>query len=144
MEKLMDSSFHHLHHFNHWAVLVSALILWLLGAAWYSPILFAKPWMASLKIVPGHSKEGLATGMISSLIGDLVVAFVLMHFILWSGAATYGTGAFLGFLCWLGFFAAIQFPQGIYESRPTRLFAINGGYWLAGLLIIGGLLAVWK
>ena len=45
----MELFFHHLHHFNHWAVLVSALILWLLGAAWVCPILFAKPWMASLR-----------------------------------------------------------------------------------------------
>src|SRR5271170_3541624 len=115
----MDLSIHHLHHqINHWAVLVSALILWLLGAAWYSPALFAKPWMAALGIVPGGPKKGLAFGMISSLIGDLLVAFVLLHIILWSGANTFATGAFVGFICWLGFFVATQFPQGIYESRP--------------------------
>jgi hypothetical protein len=73
--KPMHFSIHHPHHFNHWAVLVSALILWFLGACWYSPVLFAKPWMAALGIVPGHAKKGLATGMISSFIGDLFVAF---------------------------------------------------------------------
>jgi hypothetical protein len=140
----MDMSFHHLHHMNHWALLVSALFLWFLGAAWYSPALFAKPWMAALGISPGHPKKGLALGMVSSLIGDLFVALILLHFILWSGASTYLMGAFVGFICWLGFFAAIQLPQGIYESRPFRLFAINGGYWLVGLLVIGALLAVWR
>jgi Protein of unknown function (DUF1761) len=140
----VDLSFHHLHHMNHWALLVSALFLWFLGAAWYSPALFAKPWMAALGITPGHPKRGLALGMVSSLIGDLFVALILLHFILWSGASTYLMGAFVGFLCWLGFFAAIQLPPGIYESRPFRLFAITGGYWLAGLLPIGALLAVWR
>jgi hypothetical protein len=138
------SAFHHLHHFNHWAVLVSALILWILGAIWHSPALFAKPWMAALGIVPSGPKKGLAAGMVSSFLGDLLVAFVLLHFVVWSGAETAGTGAFVGFLSWLGFIAATQFPQGIYESRPPRLFAINSGYWLVGLLIIGALLAVWK
>ena len=133
----MNLSYHPLR-FNYWAVLVSALILWLLGAAWYSPVLFAKVWMASLGIVPGGAKKGLAIGMISSLIGDLLVAFVLLHLVLWSGAVTYGAGASVGFLCWLGFVAAIQFPQGIYESRPIQLFAINSGYWFVGLLIVGG------
>jgi hypothetical protein len=100
------STFHHLHHFiNHWAVLVSALILWLLGAAWYSPALLARPWMAALGIVPKGPRKGLATGMISSFIGDLFVAFILLHFVLWSGADTLATGAFIGFLCWLGFIA---------------------------------------
>ena len=141
----MNLSIHHLsNHMNPWAVLVSALILWFLGAAWYSPALFAKPWMAALGIVPGHQKKGLAAGMISSFIGDLLVAFALLHFIFWSGAASYGEGAFVGFLSWLGFFAATQFPQGIYEGRPFRLFLINAGYWLVGLLAIGGLLARWR
>jgi hypothetical protein len=141
----MDPSIHHLHHqINHWAVLVSALILWFLGAAWYSPALFAKPWMAALGIVPTGPKKGLAIGMVSSLVGDLLVAFALLHFVLWSGAASYGEGAFVGFLSWLGFFAATQFPQGIYEGRPFKLFLINAGYWLLGLLVIGGLLARWR
>ncbi len=129
---------------NHWALLVSALILWVLGALWYSRVLFVKPWMAALGIVPGGPKTGLAFGMISSLVGDLLVAFVLLHVILWSGAANWAAGAFIGFLAWLGFFAAIQFPQGVYEGRPAKLFIINGAYWLVGLLIVGALLATWK
>ena len=39
---------------------------------------------------------------------------------------------------------APNFAQGIYESRPFKLFAINSGYWLVGLLITGGLLATWR
>ena len=140
----MDPSIHHLHHMNHWALLVSALALWLLGAVWYSPALFAKPWMAALGIAPTGNKKGLAAGMIFSFIGDLLVAFALLHVVLWSGAATWLNGAFVGFICWFGFFAAIQFPQGIYEGRPLRLFAINAGYWGVGLLTIGGLLAAWR
>jgi hypothetical protein len=140
----MNISMHHLHGFNHWAILVSALVLWMLGAVWYSPALFAKPWMAALGIVPDGQKKGLAFGMISSLIGDVLVAFILTHFVFWSGASTFGGGAFVGFISWLGFFAAIQFPQGVYEGRPTKLFLINGVYWLVGLIAIGGLLAVWR
>jgi len=84
----MGFSLRHLHHFNPWAILVSAVILWVLGAIWYSPALFSKPWMAALNIVPDSSRKGLATGMIASFLGDLLVAFVLLHVILWSGAAT--------------------------------------------------------
>jgi Protein of unknown function (DUF1761) len=136
--------FHHLHHFNHLAILVSALILWILGAIWYSPALFAKPWMAALGITPTGPKKGLALGMISSFIGDLFVAFILLHVVVWSGAHTWFRGAFDGGICWLGFFAATQFPQGVYEGRSIRLFFINSGYWLIGLLIVGGLLATWQ
>jgi hypothetical protein len=141
----MGFSLRHLHHFNHWAILVSALILWVLGAVWYSPALFAKPWMAALGIVPDPTKKkGLAAGMITSFVGDLLLAFALLHVILWSGASTGIAGAFVAFVCWLGFFAATQVPQGIYEGRPTRLFWITNGYWLVGLAIIGALMAVWQ
>ncbi len=134
---------HHLH-FNHLALIVSALFLWLLGAAWYSPPLFAKPWMAMLGIKKGESnKNSLLAGMISSLICDLVLSFILAHFVIWSGANTFGWGALIGFICWVGFFAAPNLPQGIYENRPFKLFAINNGYWLVGLIVVGGLLAVW-
>lgn len=138
-------SLHHLHHMNHWAILVSALIQWFLGAAWYSPALFAKPWMKLLGITPDPSKrKSMVVGMVSSLIVSLILSFVLLHFILWSQSSSWASGAFIGFISWLGFIAAPSFAQGIYEGRPFKLFAINTGYWLVGLLISGGLLAVWR
>jgi Protein of unknown function (DUF1761) len=135
---------HHLH-LNHWALLVSALILWFLGAIWYSPVLFAKPWLALLKIDPSKTNsKTMVPGMIASFIGDLIVSLVLAHIVYWSGADSCGWGVFIGFLVWLGFFAAPNLPQGIYEGRPFKLFAINNGYWLVGLMIVGALLAVWR
>ena len=57
----------HIHHaLNHWAILVSALFLWFLGAAWYSPALFAKPWMAMIGIKKDESKKSsMLAGMIA-------------------------------------------------------------------------------
>jgi len=135
---------HHLHLIV-LPILVSGVILWILGAAWYSPPLFAKPWMAALGIKPDPgNKQGLAAGMIASLVGDIILALVLEHIIYWSHAFTVPRGLFIGFLMWLGFFAAPNFPQGIYERRPFKLFAINNGYWLVGLLIVSVLMAVWR
>ena len=136
----------HIHHeLNHLAVIVCGVILWVLGALWYSPALFSKPWMALLGFGKEHpNKKSLVPGMIASFVCDVIVAFILDHLILWSGAATFGWGALVGFIVWAGFFAAPNLPQGIYENRPFKLFAINNGYWLVGLLIIGGVLAMWR
>ena len=135
---------HHLH-INLWPVLVSAFVLWILGAIWYSPPLFAKPWMAALGITPDpNKKQGLLAGIIASFIGDFILAFMLLHIIYWAHANTLNRGAFVGCVVWLGFFAAPNFPQGIYEKRPFKLFAINNGYWLVGLIIVGILLAIWR
>jgi hypothetical protein len=132
------------HGLNYLAILVSAVILWMLGAVWYSPALFAKPWMEMLGLKKGEGKQsGLVLGMIASFIGDVVLSFILAHIIFWAKAFGYMNGSVLGVLVWIGFFAAPNLPQCIYEGRPFKLFAINSGYWLVGLFIVGGLLATW-
>lgn len=135
----------HLHHaINYWAVLVSAVILWVLGALWYSPLMFAKPWVAIVGRQMGEKPKGVVRGMISSFIGDLFLAFVLAHIILWSHAASAFDGVHIGTLMWIGFVAAPLYPQSIYEGRPVKYFLINSVYWLVGLLIIAALLTIWR
>jgi len=132
---------HHLH-FNHLAILVAALYQWILGALWYS-LFFAKPWMALTGHKKGERPKGAVVGMISSFIGGLILSFILAHVVIWSGSTTIGCGAFMGSICWLGFIAAPLFAETIYEQRSFKLLAINLGYWLAALMVSGGLLAVW-
>jgi hypothetical protein len=133
------------HSLNNLAILVSAVILWVLGAIWYSPALFAKQWiqLLGIKVEPGK-KDGMLLGMTASFIGDLVLSFILSTIIMWSNATGFGKGAVIGVLVWMAFFAAPNLPQGIYERRPFKLFAINSGYWLVGLFIVSGLLASWR
>jgi len=132
-------------HFNHWAILVSAVIQWLLGAVWYSPALFAKPWMAMVQLrADGSKNKSMIVGMIASFVGSVVTSLMLAHVVIWSGAKSVAAGALIGFILWLGFLAAPLCASYIYEGRPFKLFAINTGYWLVALLVTGGLLAVWR
>ena len=130
---------------NYLAVIVCAIILWILGATWYSPVLFAKKWseLIGVKREPGK-REGLLLGMTASLIGDVVMSFILANIIHWSNTFGFRNGAVIGVLAWIGFIAAPNLPQGLYEKRPFKLFAINSGYWLLGLFIVGGILATWR
>lgn len=132
---------HHLH-FNHLAILAAAVIQWVLGALWYS-LIFAKPWMALTGRQKGERPKGAVVAMIASFVGGLILSFVLAHVVMWAGATTWCWGAFVGFICWLGFVAAPLFSEKMYERRPFTLFAINSCYWLVALSISGGLLAAW-
>jgi hypothetical protein len=134
----------HYFHVNHLAIVASALIQWLLGALWFSPVLFAKPWTAMVNAPQENKHKSMVAGMITSFIVSLVLSFVLVHILHWAGALTFGRGALVGFILWAGFIAAPLSAGYIYESRPFKLFAINTGYWLVALLISGGLLAVWR
>ncbi len=135
---------HHHLHFNFLAILVCTLIQWFLGALWYSPVLFAKPWIAMAAVPAEKRKKSMIAGMIVSFVGSLVASFVLAHFVLWAGRTAFLGGAFIGLLAWLGFICAPLAASYIYESRPCKLFAINTGYWLVALIISGGVLAVWR
>jgi hypothetical protein len=140
------------HSLNYVAIVVSAVLLWVLGAIWYSPALFAKPWMEILGIKKEEGKKsGLMLGMAASFLGDLVLSFILANIISWANAFGFaasafgfGNGCVMGVLMWMGFIASPNLPQGIYEGRPFKLFAINSGYWLVGLIIVGGLLGAWR
>jgi len=134
----------HLNEFNLWAVLVSAVFQWFLGALWYSPVLFAKPWMALVGFKKEGNPKSMVPGMIASFIGSLLLSYILAHVVIWGHVVTLRRGALIGFICWAGFIAAPNFAQGIYESRPFKLFAINTGYWLVGLICSGALLAAWR
>jgi Protein of unknown function (DUF1761) len=133
----------HYLHFNHLSILVAALYQWILGALWYS-LFFAKPWMALTGHKAGTRPKAAIVGMITSFIGGLVLSFALAHIVIWSGTANLYAGAFIGFVCWLGFIAMPLLAETIYEQRSFKLLAINAGYWLAAVVVSGGLLAYWR
>ena len=134
----------HVHNLNFVAIAVCAIIVWMLGALWYSPVMFAKPWVAIVGRQMGEKPKGVYVGMIGSLIGDLFLCFVLAHIIDWAGVEGWMGGAHIGLLMWAGFNAAVMFPQSIYEGRPLKYFLINTGYWLLSLVIVGAILAIWR
>lgn len=134
---------HHHFHFNFLAILVAALIQFFLGALWYS-LFFAKPWMELTGHTKGERPKGIVVAMFSSFVGSLLLPFMLAHMVIGIGADSFGMGAFIGFLCWLGFIVPTFFAETIYERRPYKLYAINVGYWLAVLIISGGLLGAWR
>ena len=130
-------------HFNHTHVLLVALLQWVLGAVWYSPVLFANPWTALVEVRPEAKGIRMALSMIVSFLGCLVIAFILMHVIWWSGAYGLKQGARVGFLLWAGFICAPLAVQCLYDGRPFKHFAATAVYWLVALAASGALLAHW-
>ena len=133
---------------NYPAVFVSGLAYWALGALWYSPLLFARPFVALMRWTPEQlaaaEAQGAGAQIVVALLTSLVLAYVLAHFVKFTGAETVGSGALVGFWLWLGFVATSNLETVLFESRPLGLYLINNGYHLVGLLGMGSLLAVWR
>ncbi len=124
-------------------VLVSAVIMWLLGALWYG-LLFRKSWRKLVGYAEGEKPKNMAFGMVTHFIACVVLSFVMLHIATWGMGPRrlFTGGATLGVICWLGFMAPPLFAQHIFEGRRVNLFAINAGYWLLAMAIAGGILAV--
>jgi hypothetical protein len=129
---------------NFWALTVAALIRIVLGALWYSPIAFIESWRRIVGLDEATMKAGMGRAIAVDVVGALVMAFVLVRSVGYAGAATLLQGAEAGFWNWLGFIAVVLLSATMHEHRPLKYFAINAGYNLIALILMGALLAVWR
>ena len=72
------------------------------------------------------------------------MAFVLDQVLRSLGAATIAQAIAGSGLVWLGFAATALLPSVTYEQRPFRYFAINAGYRLVVIVVMGVILSLWK
>jgi len=126
---------------NWLAVAVSALAVFMIGWIWYGP-LFSKPW---------------ASGMGYDMSGDmkmdpkmLVVSYLMSFFTAWTLSTLLADTTELGaalkgaFLLWLGLVATLYALNQVYDSRPWRVWAINVGYHLVGMLVTAAIVTLWR
>ena len=124
------------------AVLVAAIVQWVLGWIWYG-MLFKKPWQ---ELVPasGQHKGGAGGVMALIFVANLILCYALVKIVVLTGWTTFPRGSLVGAVCGLGFVAPPMFAQHIAEKQPFKLFGINALYWLIAMYFAGGILAVWQ
>jgi len=124
------------------AVIVAAVATFVLGAVWYSPVLFAKQWMQAHGYTPEQleamKQRGVARAYAVSALCYLVMAYVLALL-----ASSFVQGLWLGFLLWLGFAATIGLTANMFSDNPLAVWVIDAGYQLAYLLLMGVIVTVW-
>ena|SRR5581483_905999 len=127
---------------NPWALLICVVIRMAVGALWYSPVLFLKPWLRMSGVSDAQMKQGFAKALISDVVLSLIMAFVLLHAIRYAlpTSRDVGLGLAVGFANWLGFIVPVQWGSLTYEKRPFGYFAINAGYQLVTILAMAAVL----
>src|SRR6185295_11748628 len=118
----------------------------------YGP-LFGKQWMAMTGMTEADVEAAKKDPMrmyqnfAIMFVGALVMAYVLQHGLLFGnayldmGGVTAGlTGAFW---FWFGLVAPVTLAPVLWEKKPWMYWAINGGYYLVLMLIMGVILSLW-
>lgn len=132
---------------NYLAVLVTAVVIFVLGGLWYSPALFARKWMALVGKTEDELKAGAGSmplmyimAFICGLLTSWTLAVILNHFV----NLTALRGAMVGALCWVGFAGATSFATALFSGKPRQLWLIDSSYNLVSFVIAGVILALWR
>jgi len=133
---------------NYAAVVVSAIVYWVLGGLWYSPLLFGGKFIEIMRWSPEQlariEAEGAGIQLALAFVGSLVTAYVLAHIVRYTSGENAIDGAKTGLWLWLGFIVTTNLNTVFFEFRPLGLYFINIGYHLVAFLSMGALLAVWR
>jgi hypothetical protein len=126
------------------AVLVAGIAFFMLGAIWYSKILFARTWIRLTGVkADDPNMKGLGQLMAASFILMIVISIGLAIFINRVGVVDWTTGLKVGLLAGICFAASAISISYLYEKRPFGLHLINGIYNIVGCTIAGIIIAAW-
>lgn len=136
-------------HVRLWAVALAAVATMIVGFLWYSPLLFARPWMVAMGYDPddkaklAEMQKGAGAMYSIALAASLVSAFVLAKILVGMTIDSPLYGMKVAFAVWLGFVATVQLTDKLFGQRPMKLFLINTGYQLVCYLVVGAILGKW-
>ena len=126
---------------NFIAVLLAAVAGWLVGAVWYGVL--SKQWIAAVGwseadmrgLEGGRTPMGpMILAIIAQLIMALMLAGIIGHI---GGMATIVTGLVSGVLVWFGFVITTIAVNNAFQRKKAMLTIIDGGHWLAVLVVQG-------
>ena len=130
---------------NYWAILVAAIASFVFEAVWYS--IFLQKWLDGTGrtmawLAAAGMSEALQYG--TALVSAGVIATAISCVTQLTGPQTALRGIRVAVMLWLGFVVTTWATEYICEVRPLSLFAINTGFWLVSMSLMGAIVGGWK
>jgi uncharacterized membrane protein len=129
---------------NHLAVCVCALLSLVIGALWYSPVLFFKTWQKET----GLSDEEVAkANPLKTYSLTLLLAWIISYnlaFFLGNSKTTWQWGVVAGLLAGVGWAVTMFVIISLFEQRSFKHMLINCGYITVYFALIGFVLGIWR
>jgi hypothetical protein len=131
-------------------VLVAAIATMVIGFLWYSPVLFAKPWMLAAgydindKAAMDEMRKSAGITYMRAFLASLLTAFVLRWVFLYAGIASPVKGIEFAILICVGFNITTKYTDMLFLRQHYLLFVINSGYQLACYTAMGAILGGWR
>jgi hypothetical protein len=126
------------------AALVAGAVHFLIGAAWYSPAGFARPWMRGLGITPADIAEArvdMRAALGASALASFAQAGVLVALFAMLGLPGVAGGALIGGLVGFAFGALPMVKDRVWADRAWPVVLVDGGYETVAGGVAGGVAA---
>ena len=81
--------------------------------------------------------------LVMSFLMSLFLATALASILGTAGVTETGAAIQAAFMLWLGLIATTYTLNQVYDNRPWRVWAINIGYHLVGMLVMALILTAW-
>jgi hypothetical protein len=129
-------------------LIVLGLCNFALSWLWYSPVLFAKPWMKALGTDPGHTmseeeKKSMPWLFLSGIVSSFLVVYAIMIVVNSLKLTDFFSGIIIGITIWAGF-ALTHSLNTLWEGRKPVVLVINNGLFILTYALYGGILAIWR
>jgi hypothetical protein len=132
---------------NIWAVVIAAVVYWILGSIWFS-LLFGKIWSSELEKhgvkIQTPTGPQMVVKLVQTFVLNLVVAFALSYLVFVSESYTMYHAIKLGLTAGVGLSASTIGIAYTWESRSLKLVLIDIGYPILGTLACSIILTLWK
>ncbi len=132
---------------NYLLVLLSAIVAMVVGALWYSPLLFGNEWEKFSGFTPEDLEKAKqkGTGKLYAFhfLATLLMSYILAHLVGFMHATSFSDGAKIGFWLWLGIVVPVLLGSVLWERKSIIVYLIDIGQYLASLVLMGGILGIW-
>ena len=130
---------------NIWAILVCILSNMIIGALWYSPLLFGNIWLKLVgKKTEDISKDDANRSMMLSIIPAALSVLFLALLLSMIKLNTILDAVLIGSIVSIGFNGMGALNLVFFEDRSLKLTILNVGYSFVSLNIAAIILSVWK
>lgn len=125
---------------NYLAILVAAVVFYLLGLLWYSPAMFGN---CCVKHDDWRENEFKKVPLVWAYIGEFIISFIIANalaiFVVLFNLGLSGA-IILALLIWIGFVATTHFSAVLWGRKTFGHYCIHVGFLLIGFILMGAIL----
>lgn len=110
------------------AVIAGAILSFLAGWLWYSPMLFGPKWAEGVGVEMGTASEMPVAAMVAQMVGLLLMS--------WFVGVTAAAGMLATVILATLAFTALAYSGGLFTKKSAYARNVDAGYWIVALVVM--------